>query len=218
MRLRKVIKATSDFGYDALEYTLDSNKKVIERVIRLGVTAPYSASTDKATSMRSMDSSKHHEAKINGVWFHITLDEFNFRIGKHTRRVIRRRAGAETSVPTTKIQPHMLLIRTDHFDVRACERFGLVSSDLASFVSDVVDDHFIAQQVAQYKKFGIKDSKVLYLCSNQHNAIFVVKFENGKYILLTCYRLRESNWYLRWFQDHMHNLNNMMTFADYLNK
>lgn len=208
MKLREVVKAISGFKYLVLEYDVFSNGKVSK--------TPTETQCNH-TEMRCLQFNKHHERQINGQWWVIGRDEFNFLLKKNKNNVIVRRKGKVVQTKVSEKKPLDFIDMTKHFMERVSERFNRDLNRISSlkFVNEVFQDHIVVQGAEFYNTFRDHDPSDAYIYSKVLNAILVVHYRDSMYVLITAYRASDTKWFLNWFQDNMHRLNEFPTIGQF---
>jgi hypothetical protein len=196
MKLRELIKATTNFNYDVREYTIDAQGRHTSEVVEVNCTN---------TQLRSKDFGLRHEKLIGNTWFILTKEEFEVQLRYVSmNKVIRRsRLGVLKQHDRIELQMADRCVVTNHFTERVLERFQVKQSEIRTFLQRSLDGHYIVQN---YHTF-IKSTKYQYnpedlvVVTRDLKTLLIVTPSNGRFVLKTCFPTGET--FSRWFQESM---------------
>lgn len=208
MKLRELIKGTTQFKYDVREYTLDSSGRATSEIIEVNCSN---------TQLRSQAFGLRHEKLIGNTWFILTKEEFEVQLRYVSMNKIIRRTKLGVLKEQQKVELDLAnrCIVTKHFAERALERFGVAEAQIKPFLNQALDGHYIVQNYHTFIKsrnhqYNPED---LVVVTKDLKTLLIVTPSGGRFVLKTCFPTGEA--FSRWFQesiDKVHLMPNLEQF------
>lgn len=209
MKLREVIRAISGFKYEVNEYDCFPQVKAKSRVLKLSIDE---------TNIRCLNHGMHHEQLVGGAWYIIEESQFKSILSGCEKTIVRKaQTKVQTPVDPTVRSSYSRLSKTKHMMERLEERFGVSEINSPSFLKTALATHRVVQNAQFFNDRAPAEvhPSNLHLCDIETNSILCGRLDKGCFVVTTVYTLRDSPWFVNWFEMNQDTWDNLPQLHDF---